>query len=73
MRNLTIGLTIINLMLFVLLAYNAIEMTEARENIYKEVNMLWNDDWESIPKTGDTISVVIDWESERTVIITQIK
>jgi len=73
MRNLTIGLTIINLMLFVLLVYKTIEKTEARENIYKEVNMLWNDDWESIPKTGDTISVVIDWESERTVIITQIK
>lgn len=73
MRNLIISLNIIIVVLLAILSYSLIEQAETRENIYKEVNMLWNDDWESIPKTGDTISVVIDWESEREVIITQIK
>lgn len=38
----------------------------------QEVNILWNDDWESIPPTDSIIKVKIEWLSDRSVLLTEI-
>jgi hypothetical protein len=69
--------------LFILLilgiSYLDIRREKAEENPYypypytPELTIMWNDDYESIPKTGDIIQVQVDWEDEYTVIFTKIK
>jgi hypothetical protein len=59
--------------------YLSIKNEEIEDNPYypypylPEVTIIWNDDTESIPKTGEIIQVQVDWEDEYTVIFTEIK